>query len=86
MAACCDRGVRHHRNEDATATAADPAPGSRAVLVVCDGVSTSIDSDVASLAGGMGGWLENGREVETEAAGVDGPRVVETEWAHAGAG
>jgi serine/threonine protein phosphatase PrpC len=51
VAACCDRGIRHHRNEDATAIAADPEPGSRAVLVVCDGVSTSIDSDVASLAG-----------------------------------
>jgi serine/threonine protein phosphatase PrpC len=51
VAACCDRGVRHHRNEDATAIAADPEPGSRAVLVVCDGVSTSLDSDVASLAG-----------------------------------
>ncbi len=31
--------------------AADPEPGSRAVLVVCDGVSSSLDSDVASLAG-----------------------------------
>ena len=51
VAACCDRGIRHHRNEDATAIAAEPEPGSRAVLVVCDGVSTSIDSDVASLAG-----------------------------------
>jgi len=51
VAACCDRGVRHHRNEDATAIAAEPEPGSRAVLVVCDGVSTSLDSDVASLAG-----------------------------------
>src|SRR5215213_6185228 len=50
VAACCDRGVRHHRNEDATAVAAEPNPRSRAVLVVCDGVSTSIDSDVASLA------------------------------------
>ncbi len=29
---------------------AHPEPGSRAVLVVCDGVSTSTDSDVASLA------------------------------------
>jgi len=29
---------------------ADAEPGSRAVLVVCDGVSNSIDSDVASLA------------------------------------
>ena len=42
VAACCDRGIRHHRNEDATAIAADPEPGSRAVLVVCDGVSTSL--------------------------------------------
>jgi serine/threonine protein phosphatase PrpC len=50
VAACCDRGVRHHRNEDATACAADPDPSGRAVLVVCDGVSTSTDSDVASLA------------------------------------
>lgn len=50
VAACCDRGIRHPRNEDATAVAADPTPGGRAVLVVCDGVSTSIDSDVASLA------------------------------------
>jgi len=51
VAACCDRGIRHFRNEDATATASDAEPGSRAVLVVCDGVSTSRDSDVASLAG-----------------------------------
>ena len=50
VAACCDRGIRHPRNEDATAVAADPTPGARAVLVVCDGVSTSVDSDVASLA------------------------------------
>ena len=50
VAAVCDRGVKHFRNEDATAVAADPEPGSRAVLVVCDGVSTSTDSDVASLA------------------------------------
>ncbi|HET9561400.1 MAG TPA: PP2C family serine/threonine-protein phosphatase [Propionibacteriaceae bacterium] len=50
VAACCDRGVRHHRNEDATAVAAEPTPGTRAVLVVCDGVSTSLDSDIASLA------------------------------------
>ncbi len=50
VASCCDRGVRHYRNEDASALAAEPEPGSRAVLVVCDGVSTSTDSDVASLA------------------------------------
>ncbi len=51
VAGVCDRGIKHYRNEDAMALAADPAPGSRAVLVVCDGVSTSTDSDVASLAG-----------------------------------
>ena len=51
VAACCDRGIRHSRNEDATAVAADPEPGSRAVLVVCDGVSSSTGSDVAALAG-----------------------------------
>lgn len=50
VAAVCDRGVRHHRNEDAVALDARPEPGSRAVLVVCDGVSNSVDSDVASLA------------------------------------
>jgi serine/threonine protein phosphatase PrpC len=50
VAAVSDRGIRHTRNEDAVALAADVEPGSRAVLVVCDGVSNSIDSDVASLA------------------------------------
>ncbi|HEU0131204.1 MAG TPA: PP2C family serine/threonine-protein phosphatase [Mycobacteriales bacterium] len=46
----CDRGRRHHRNEDAMASAADDEPGSFAALVVCDGVSSSPDSDRASLA------------------------------------
>jgi len=50
VAAVCDRGVRHARNEDAVAVAAEPAPGSFAVLVVCDGVSSAPDSDLASLA------------------------------------
>ena len=38
VAACCNRGIRHHRNEDATAVAASAEPGKRAVLVVSDGV------------------------------------------------
>lgn len=50
VAAVCDRGIRHHRNEDAVALAAAAPPAVRAVLVVCDGVSSSTDSDVASLA------------------------------------
>lgn len=41
----CDRGLAHQRNEDALALWADEE---RAVLVVCDGVSTSADSDVAA--------------------------------------
>lgn len=48
-AGVCDRGVRHPRNEDAVAVAAADAPGSFAVLVVCDGVSSSTGSEVASL-------------------------------------
>ncbi len=50
VGAVCDRGVRHTRNEDAVALDAGSEPGSHAVLVVCDGVSSSTDSDVASLA------------------------------------
>ena len=55
IAAVCDRGIRHGRNEDAMAVASDAEPatvggGGSAVLVVCDGVTTSADSDVASLA------------------------------------
>lgn len=48
VAGVCDRGIRHRRNEDAMALAASD---SRAVLIVMDGVSSSVDSDVASLAG-----------------------------------
>lgn len=51
VAGVCDRGLRHSRNEDAVALAAAQEPGTRAALVVCDGVSSSIDSDVAALAG-----------------------------------
>lgn len=50
VAGVCDRGIRHHRNEDALALAADDEPGSRAVLIVCDGVSNAEDSHIASLA------------------------------------
>jgi serine/threonine protein phosphatase PrpC len=50
VAGVCDKGIRHARNEDAMALAADDVPGSRVVLVVCDGVTSAIDSDIASLA------------------------------------
>ena len=46
----CDIGRRHRRNEDAMALTADPASASFGVLVVCDGVSNTTDSHIASLA------------------------------------
>lgn len=51
VAGVCDRGIVHSVNEDAMALLAHEPAGSRAVLVVLDGVSSSTDSDVASLAG-----------------------------------
>ncbi len=55
VAGVCDKAVSKARNEDAMAVLAGETPGgqpgSRAVLIVMDGVSNSIDSDVASLAG-----------------------------------
>src|SRR5947199_96479 len=44
-----DRGLRHHRNEDAMALAAEQAPdGPAVVAIVCDGVSSSARPDEAS--------------------------------------
>ncbi|MFR0352651.1 PP2C family serine/threonine-protein phosphatase [Streptomyces sediminimaris] len=52
VAAVSDRGLRHHRNEDAfgigLATLPDGSPAS--VAVVCDGVSSATRPDDASLA------------------------------------
>ncbi len=50
LAGVCDRGVQHARNEDAQSLWVSPG-GERAVLVVCDGVSSSAEADVASTAG-----------------------------------
>ncbi|MFV0461631.1 MAG: PP2C family protein-serine/threonine phosphatase [Nostocoides sp.] len=50
VAGVCDRGLVHSRNEDALATWAQSQPSTRAVLVVCDGVTTAEDSDVAAAA------------------------------------
>src|SRR5260370_34236604 len=51
-AACVsDNGLRHARNEDAMALAADQGPdGPAVVAVVCDGVSSSARPDEASQA------------------------------------
>ncbi|MFH8390866.1 PP2C family serine/threonine-protein phosphatase [Streptomyces sp. NPDC018036] len=52
VAAVSDRGLRHHRNEDAFAVSSTALPdGSPAVLaIVCDGVSSATRPDEASLA------------------------------------
>jgi serine/threonine protein phosphatase PrpC len=47
-----DRGLRHPRNEDAMALAtASTSAGQAAIVVVCDGVSSSPRPDEASLTG-----------------------------------
>jgi serine/threonine protein phosphatase PrpC len=52
VAAVSDRGLRHHRNEDAFAigTTALPDGSPAAVAIVCDGVSSATRPDDASLA------------------------------------
>jgi serine/threonine protein phosphatase PrpC len=47
VGAVTDRGRAHFRNEDAMAIVVDPA---RVIAVVCDGTSTSVDSDQAAQA------------------------------------
>jgi rhodanese-related sulfurtransferase len=78
------------------ATRIDELPKDRPVVTICLSGARSFRSaqflaqaghdNVSSLAGGMSGWLREGRAVESDETSVDGPRVVETEWAHAGAG
>ncbi|WP_063748882.1 PP2C family protein-serine/threonine phosphatase [Streptomyces sp. NRRL B-24484] len=50
VAGVSDRGLRHHRNEDAFTVAGTSLPGGRpaVVAVVCDGVSSSARPDEAS--------------------------------------
>ncbi|MGZ8752756.1 MAG: protein phosphatase 2C domain-containing protein [Acidimicrobiia bacterium] len=47
VAFVCDKGIVHTRNEDAAAVSVSDQ---RIVLVVCDGVTSATDSDIASLA------------------------------------
>jgi len=89
VAAVSDRGLRHHRNEDAAATAADPAGW--AALVVCDGVSSSQSSDVASLAAAraardvLAGGRGTGLAAGSALTALDAARLVAAAAAAAGA-
>ena len=57
VAAVSDRGLRHHRNEDAFAIAvADTYDGPVAVAVVCDGVSSAPRPDEASLTAALSSY------------------------------
>ena len=70
----CDRGLRHPANEDAMALGATTgADGSlrTALLVVCDGVSSTPDSDKASLAAARAALSALQAEVGGESAGAD---------------
>lgn len=81
VAGVCDRGIRHGRNEDAMALAVE---GDRALLVVCDGVSTSDDSDVASMAAAraavasLSGSVEGTADSLVEAVRVANEAVVDS--------
>ena len=61
----CDKGIVHARNEDAMALAST-TDRTRAVLVVCDGVTSAPDSDRASIAAARAAC-----RVLTEAPGAD---------------
>lgn len=49
VAAVCDRGRRHTQNQDAMAVRADATEPGRAILIVCDGVSSAERAAEASL-------------------------------------
>ncbi len=69
IAAVSDRGRRHHRNEDAFAVRRDES--GRALVVVCDGVSTTVNPDLASQAAAdaaLAVLVANGDLVEAAAA------------------
>lgn len=70
----CDRGIRHAANEDAMAigaTAGEDGGLRTALLVVCDGVSSTPDSDAASLAAARAALSALRSEVGGEVHGAE---------------
>ncbi|MDB5078071.1 MAG: Beta-lactamase protein, partial [Chloroflexi bacterium] len=71
-------------------------PADRPVFVVCQAGSRSRRAaqflqqvgftDISSVAGGTGAWRELGKPLSLGDTDTPHPRVVESEWAHAGAG
>jgi rhodanese-related sulfurtransferase len=72
----------------------DELPRDRDIVVICQVGSRSLRSAqflaqtgferVSSLRGGTDGWVRAGGAVERTETLDGGPRIVETEWAHAG--
>lgn len=79
------------------ATRLDEIPRNQSLLLVCQAGYRSLRSaqflrqigfdQVSSLRGGTEAWRAAGRSVETvaSAANIPAPRVIESEWTHAGA-
>lgn len=72
----------------------DEVPRDRPVIVICQSgmrsfraaqflIQMGIDQAV-NVKGGTGAWRMAGRDVATGEARVEGPRVTESEWSHAG--
>jgi glyoxylase-like metal-dependent hydrolase (beta-lactamase superfamily II)/rhodanese-related sulfurtransferase len=76
------------------ATRLDELPRNRPLLLVCQAGYRSLRAaqflrqmgyeDVVSIKGGTVAWRDSGRPIEIEESSGDAPRIVETEWAHAG--
>ena len=77
------------------ATRLEELPRDRPLFLVCQAGYRSLRSaqflrqvgyeQVASVRGGTEAWRAAGRPLETGTVTPDAPRIVETEWAHAGA-
>jgi hydroxyacylglutathione hydrolase len=73
----------------------DSVPRDRQVLMICQGGFRSLRAaqflaqmgydKVSNVQGGTAAWIASGRPVETEETDLSAPRVIESEWAHAGA-
>jgi glyoxylase-like metal-dependent hydrolase (beta-lactamase superfamily II)/rhodanese-related sulfurtransferase len=76
------------------ATRLDEVPRDRPLFVICQGGFRSLRAaqflrqcgiaDVVSVKGGTAAWQNSGGELLRENAQAPQPRVIETEWAHAG--
>jgi glyoxylase-like metal-dependent hydrolase (beta-lactamase superfamily II)/rhodanese-related sulfurtransferase len=76
------------------ATRLEAVPQDRPVMMICQSGYRSLRSaqflaqmgyaKVATVTGGTAAWRASGRPIDTEETTLATPRVIETEWAHAG--